>query len=73
MKDSQETSQELSESSAFHCPACQASIDYGIKRCPSCQTAIFIVICLKLFGMIARLRCSNKATQFTTITNLTIN
>jgi len=41
MKDSQETSQELSESSAFHCPACQASIDYGIKRCPSCQTAIF--------------------------------
>ena len=26
---------------AFHCPACQAAIDYGIKRCPTCQTAIF--------------------------------
>lgn len=29
------------ESTVFHCPACQATIDYGIKLCPTCQTAIF--------------------------------
>lgn len=38
MADSQNT---IPESTAFHCPACQAPIEYGIKRCPGCQTAIF--------------------------------
>ncbi|QFP79222.1 hypothetical protein [Latilactobacillus graminis] len=38
MTDSQNS---IPASTDFHCPACQVPIEYGIKRCPDCQTAIY--------------------------------